>query len=696
LDKISLSMSAETKGTSGRRRRVLLYGFAFFLPVLVVGLMSLDALSKRRQAVAALIESGLWNAGESVLNSIESELDRESSDARVSNPAGVQPTLSSASWRRFIMNAKSVPAAGLEGKSETESFRLTIREAEACEVRTVNPGRAAELFARAAALARSPAGRAQALNGQGRALRSSGRFEESLKIFRALGSEHGSNCDPAGHPFGLTAGLQVIETLRAMGRFEEAGKSLVASSERLRNGAWDLTPAQAAFFAGEIDRLAAFLSPEGRSSKWEVEYRSQKNRMTPFLEKLEFQDLVESGIMPAVRTMAEGDKTATPDRFHRLFVPWRDVSYLVTWRRPEGSAGQTDSVASGLCGRADVLLNEIIRRGRELAWKNLSVGVNLVVEGRESLSRDGRSGMSVRTADLAFRRWPIPWKIRVTATGAGGLEQSARRENVLFGALTAIVVGLMIAGIVLLRRDIGREAEVLRQKNEFLHNISHELKTPLTLIRLYTETIEQNPSLPEAEKADALKIIGGETEHLTRLINNVLELSRFEMGWKVFHFVEQDLADLIRSTIESFRYDLEKKGFTVDLDLSPDVPRLRLDREAMATVLTNLLGNAVKFSPAEKRVGIRLFRRGEEVFLEVSDRGIGIGPEDLPHIFEKFYRSKTEAVAQTSGSGLGLTLVKSLVEAQGGRVKVQSGPGEGSVFSAILPIRQGEAGELRP
>jgi hypothetical protein len=250
--------------------------------------MSVAALSKRRQAVTALIESGLWNTGESILGSVETELDRGSSEALVSTASGEPPTSRRTAWRRFFPAPEfslKINTGAPPDKPETEAFRRAIAEAEAREIRAGNPAGAAALYAKAAEVAVTVAGRAQALNEKGRALRSSGRFEESLKIIRALASEQDFICDPAGHPFGLTAGLQVIETLRAMGRFEESGRSLVASSERLRNGAWDLTPAQAAFFEAEMDRLAAALSGRDRSSPWEEDYRRIKTEPTSFLEK---------------------------------------------------------------------------------------------------------------------------------------------------------------------------------------------------------------------------------------------------------------------------------------------------------------------------------------------------------------------------------------------------------------------------
>ncbi len=158
------------------------------------------------------------------------------------------------------------------------------------------------------------------------------------------------------------------------------------------------------------------------------------------------------------------------------------------------------------------------------------------------------------------------------------------------------------------------------------------------------------------------------------------------MGRKEFNFKTGSLAGTVAETLESYRYHLEKKGFAVKEEISRNIPEMTFDEEAVASVLVNLLSNAMKFSPARKEVMVRLFRDGGNVVLQVEDKGIGIPPKDLPRIFQRFYRSKHEVVSETRGSGLGLTIVQHIVETHGGRIQAESEPGKGSTFSIILPI----------
>jgi len=291
---------------------------------------------------------------------------------------------------------------------------------------------------------------------------------------------------------------------------------------------------------------------------------------------------------------------------------------------------------------------------------------------------------------ITFRQFPFPWKLIVTQTAIENLKSSALKENILYGVLLAVVVAMMGLGALLLVRDMSRELETTRHKSEFVHNISHELKTPLTLIRLYGETLKDQTDLPEKERKKAYEIITRESERLSYMINNVLDFSRIELGKKEFNFKPGRLGDLIRETLELYLPHLEKKGFTVHTEIDDTIPPMDFDREAIASILINLLSNSMKFSPDSKDVSVRLFRKDNVSVLQVEDKGIGISPKDTEKIFQRFYRVPGSVGSGSTGSGLGLPIVKHIAEAHGGRVEVNSEEGKGSLFSVMLPIFRSE------
>jgi signal transduction histidine kinase len=231
-----------------------------------------------------------------------------------------------------------------------------------------------------------------------------------------------------------------------------------------------------------------------------------------------------------------------------------------------------------------------------------------------------------------------------------------------------------------------------RLKSDFVSNVSHELRTPLALIRLYAETLELGRLTNPQKREEYYCIIRKESERLTTLINNILDFSRIEAGRKEYEFRETDMRELVCNTLESYRYQIEQHGFTFEEKIG-EVPPLKVDREAMARSLVNLVNNALKYSQDRKYIGVNLYRENGSVKLEVIDHGIGIPLTEQQKIFEKFYRVGDPLVHNTKGSGLGLSLVQHIARAHGGDISVDSRPGVGSKFTITLPVdREGNSG----
>jgi len=301
-----------------------------------------------------------------------------------------------------------------------------------------------------------------------------------------------------------------------------------------------------------------------------------------------------------------------------------------------------------------------------------------------SVGWDGGEPEVERNMEGVFPKLTLAIKLHGTTLAA--LEQHFVRTDFLI--LTVISL-LLAGGIVLTHRNISREMALAKLKSDFVSNVSHELRTPLSLIRLYAETLEMG-RLKSADKAqEYYSIIRKESERLTALINNILDFSRIEAGRKEYDFRETDMRELVHNTLESYRYQIEQHGFAFEEKIAEDVPPLRVDREAMARSLLNLVNNALKYSQDRKFIGINLFRDNGSVRLEVVDHGIGIPAHEQGKIFEKFYRVGDPLVHNTKGSGLGLSLVRHIVQAHGGEVQVESAPGRGSKFTITLPVNGG-------
>jgi signal transduction histidine kinase len=264
-----------------------------------------------------------------------------------------------------------------------------------------------------------------------------------------------------------------------------------------------------------------------------------------------------------------------------------------------------------------------------------------------------------------------------------GLTEEARREVLVYGGAIALVLLVLSAGIALLLREVGRETRTNRPRADFVSGVSHELKTPITLIRLYGDTLLERPGLGPSERSDFYRIIVRESERLTRLVNQVLTFSRVERGAERYNMEIGDLAPPILRLMDDYSEYIERTGFTLRCELDGSTSPVRFDATAVLQAVANLLDNAVKYSGESRGITARLSSQGGTVVFEVEDRGCGIPEAERQKIFDRFYR-----VANGSGKGgygLGLFLVRHIMQAHGGRVEVESEPGRGSTFRLVFP-----------
>jgi ligand-binding sensor domain-containing protein/signal transduction histidine kinase len=228
-----------------------------------------------------------------------------------------------------------------------------------------------------------------------------------------------------------------------------------------------------------------------------------------------------------------------------------------------------------------------------------------------------------------------------------------------------------------------RLEEARQRQADFVSGVSHELKTPLTLIRLYGETLQYGAGSSEQERRSYCEIIMRESDRLTRLIERVLDFSRVDRGEKQYQMVAGDLASVVRDTLDIYGQYLHRQGFQVEVVVEPRLPVTRIDPDAVVDALLNLVDNAAKYSGEAKYVGIRVRSEGDRVVCEVEDRGHGIPPADREHLFRKFHRGRN--AAGKGGYGLGLFLVKHVMDAHGGTIEVESETGRGTRFRLVFP-----------
>jgi signal transduction histidine kinase len=269
------------------------------------------------------------------------------------------------------------------------------------------------------------------------------------------------------------------------------------------------------------------------------------------------------------------------------------------------------------------------------------------------------------------------------------IEQEVRRLARAKTALIGFIDLMLLAGLYLVYSNVRRELRLSRLKSDFVANVSHELKTPLALIRLFAETLELGRVQGSDKARQYYRIINKESQRLTQLINNILDFSRIEAGRKQYRLRPIDLGRVVEDVLDAYRFQVEQQGFALEVEIAEDLPEVEGDPEALSQALLNLLNNAIKYSREERRILVFVRRDAESAKIGVTDRGIGVAREDRERIFEKFYRAEDSLVHETKGSGLGLSLVRHIMEAHGGSVAVESTPGAGSTFTLVIPIDKG-------
>lgn len=283
------------------------------------------------------------------------------------------------------------------------------------------------------------------------------------------------------------------------------------------------------------------------------------------------------------------------------------------------------------------------------------------------------------------------WEAAVYLLDPGKLSRSAQTLKLTLGLLIAVLVLAIGVGSMLIVADLNRQLTLARQKTDFVSNVSHELKTPLTSIRMFSELLAEGRVNDPAKQRSYLAIITAEAARLTRLINNVLDFARIERGEKKYQFENCDLTKVVGEAAETYRPHLEANGFRFACELPEKPLPVNADRDAIAQVIVNLLSNAEKYSDQQKEIVLRMEPRDSplpHIEVKVMDRGMGVPEGCGAKIFEQFYRAHDSLSSGIQGSGLGLTLARQIARAHGGDLVYEPRKGGGSCFILRLPAKR--------
>jgi signal transduction histidine kinase/tetratricopeptide (TPR) repeat protein len=690
-------MSSQVGARASRRLAAAVV--LILVPALVLGYFGIRALAEKENglrttytATTSLVRDRLAGEFAHLESQLADDVDRIALTDE--NPPKLRAALRSLATSRpwlatlFVLHAdEGVVTADLTARGSTPrtsaidpvvalpALAAAIREAETAEFLDDDLDRALQKYRQAQGVASSDAARGLVLMRVGRTLFKLRRFDEGITQYRAVLALPAQTVDSHGIPLAVNALLQIRDGLAALGRPADAQPYERDLLQLVADHPWDVDEGYPYFLGRAL---------EGARTPNE-ELRTKAAALT---ERAAMIQWIQREVRPRLAPeMTTGNWTGAAA--HRLAVSRDTTAVLIGYVPFPGGAGSSASAVLGYEIRPEYVGGLLLAS----VLKTVNLGEEMrvaVLPGRRG-NDTGTSANGPAPLALAELDAVLPgWTVALFHEDGRSIDQLVRRERWIYGTLIAGMVGVLIVGVGLTIRASAREAELSRLKTEFAANVSHELKTPLALIRMFGETLESGIVTDEAKRQEFYTIIRRESDRLTHLINNVLDVARIDAGTKQYAATEGDVVAVVREAIDAYQPLFDRLGFTVENQLPPAPVFLSMDRDAIAQALINLFQNAIKYSGDVKKIAVSVVAQGDIVRVSVADRGVGIDRADVPRIFEKHYRvraARSGAPPVSGGSGLGLSIVKHAVEAHGGRVEVETTPGQGSTFTLVLPLR---------
>jgi signal transduction histidine kinase len=523
-----------------------------------------------------------------------------------------------------------------------------FRELESNEFKEQNLAKALEI---SRGLAASPdvSIRAGALLRQARLLRKAGQPDKALEVYAALSQI--SSVAVGGTPVDLMARRAQCAILEEQSRNPDLREAVTAIQADLLRGRWQLDRAS---FEQTTERLDQWLGSEIHAN--------------PERESL----------AAATEWLYSRWTSASTDQFSSAGAqvqPFMGLPITILWSSVRNGrlmaflAGPRYAEAHWLAG---------IRAAAHPAR------AHLVGAGAKPVAGDSPPA-DVRKVQRNPSETGLPWILAVTGAGAAAeLGELVARRRILLAGFAALL-SLVAAGSYFIGRSVNRELAMARLQSDFVSAVSHEFRTPLTSLRQFTEFLLDEDDLTLEKRRSYYQAQARATGRLHRFVESLLDFGRMEEGRRPYSFQRLDAGALAKDVAEEFGTETRSRGFTVDCIIDSVAYSVDADPEALSRAVRNLLDNAAKYSGHSRKIELTVCRSGSQVCIAVRDYGLGIPVSEQKHIFQKFIRGAAAKSQGIEGTGIGLAMVRHIVNAHGGRISVASAPGKGSTFSIVLP-----------
>ncbi len=478
-------------------------------------------------------------------------------------------------------------------------------------------------------LASQTATRPEALLRVGRMERNRNRMDAALAAFDRLSRENAISL--SGTPYGLLAARARCEILAALGNTSRAAEAADALRSALLAGRWPL-------------------SRESFESNWAQVNQLRHTAEEPPKDSLDLA-LAVSRVYDMARSRSTGRQIQSDESLLEWYATSERTAALVA---PAGWLGASLKLPPN---------------SSDIRWRFVPPG---------QAGTGALVSRSLADAQLAGR---------LEFSSVAAAEVGAGRRT-LWLAGVALMLALVLAGSYAMYRGMRQELRVAQLQSDFVSAVSHEFRSPLTTLSTIAELLANDRIADESRRRQSYRFLERETGRLHRLVEDLLDFGRMESGRKQYRMEPYDALALTRAAVAEFREDALSSGFEVEMHLDSGAATVKADEEALRRALRNLLENAVKYSPACRTVWVEGAVNGGHVAISVRDHGMGIDSGEQREVFQKFVRGSAAKKAGIKGTGIGLSMVRQIVDALGGELRLESAPGAGSTFTVVLPLSE--------
>jgi len=658
----------EAQDLAGIIRFAGLFGATIVLPALLLAYFGVLSVESEEQSVVAEVQMEAEGTADTFWAHCDRQFSRfenrvrirlESGRSPIESPGELHPQLRFVSrWNQNgVMEAPFIRVSGGGSGVVAKPFDAAFQSAIQLERTGTDPRELADLYNDVAQHSSHESVVARAMYDQARTLRAAGNVRESERLFTELLERYGETRDPWGFRVGdlvlLDNAESTLETNPEAGH--EALRDLL---DQLLTTRWVVGQGAEPAVAR---RTLALVGLRGNPD-WVASARQRLNERTEMLFwASQFADELD-GLVSRTSGLRVGSgdlRWELGDQALWATTWWEDAFFVFGFD-------------------FDELISELKADARGGVLPDSSV-LPFLVPPDEPITNDV-------LVQKSLAPWLTDWSLAISTRNpekllAAQQSKRSRRVGLIVLAMATIAIGAWLSAVL-----VKRELDFARMKTDFAASVSHELRSPITQIRLKGEMLVFGLTDTEEEREESYRAIVRESERLSRLVDNVLDFAAIERGAKSYNLQPGDISETVWRAVDSVSGSQELVDMEVDVQLPPDLPLLHHDRDGIVQCLINLISNAAKYSGDEKWIGVRGRVTGFGVEITVSDRGIGIPAVDLRHVFDPFFRSSDKAARMRKGTGIGLTITSYIMEAHGGSISVQSRLGQGSTFSLRFPV----------